>query len=114
LGKRTVCGELLHLRYLGFLGALLIARRDPPQGKALRTWIDHQVLPRFEGRILAIDAAVARRCAQLHAPDPRADRDALIAATALAHGLSVVTRDEADFASTGVPLLNPWKRQQSG
>jgi predicted nucleic acid-binding protein len=96
------------------LGALLIARRDPAQGKALRTWIDHQVLPRFEGRVLAIDTAVAQRCAQLHVPDPRADRDALIAATALVHGLSVVTRNEADFSSTGVPLLNPWKRQQSG
>lgn len=69
------------------LGALLIARRDPAQGKALRTWM-YQVLPRFEGRVLAIDTAVAQRCAQLHVPDPRADRDALIAATALVHSRS--------------------------
>jgi hypothetical protein len=93
------------------LGALLIARKDQAQGDALRAWIDHQVLPRFEGRILAIDAIVAQRCARLHVPNPRADRDALIAATALVHSLSVVTRNEADFASTGVPLINPWKLQ---
>jgi hypothetical protein len=96
------------------LGALLIARKDQVQGNALRTWIDRQVLPRFEGRVLAIDTAVAQRCARLHVPDPRADRDALIAATALVHGLSVVTRNEADFVSTGVALVDPWKLQQSG
>ena len=94
------------------LGALLIARKDAAQGNALRAWIDHQILPRFEGRILAIDATVAQRCARLHVPNPRADRDALIAATALVHNLSVVTRNEADFASTGVALINPWKLQQ--
>jgi hypothetical protein len=94
------------------LGALLIARNDQAQGDALRARIDHQVLPRFEGRILAIDATVAQRCARLHVPNPRADRNALIAATALVHSLSVVTRNEADFASIGVPLINPWKLQQ--
>jgi predicted nucleic acid-binding protein len=96
------------------LGALLIARKDHAQGDVLRAWIDHQILPRFEGRVLAIDATVAQRCARLHVPNPRSDRDALIAATALVHGLSVVTRNEADFASTGVALINPWKVQQSG
>jgi hypothetical protein len=96
------------------LGALLISRKDKAQGHALRTWIDHQVLPRFEGRVLSIDTAVAQRCARLHVPDPRADRDALIAATALVHGSSVITRNEADFVSTGVALVNPWKLQRSG
>jgi hypothetical protein len=95
------------------LGALLIARKDQAQGSALRAWIDQQVLPRFEGRVLAIDTAVAQRCARLHVPDPQADRDALIAATALVHGLSVVTRNETDFVSTGVILINPWKLQQA-
>jgi predicted nucleic acid-binding protein len=51
------------------LGALQIARRDAAQGAVLRAWIDDQVLPRFEGRILAVDTAVAQRCAHLHAPD---------------------------------------------
>lgn len=91
------------------LGARLIERRDAAQGAVLRAWIGDQVLTRFEGRILAIDAAVAQRCAQLHVPNPRAERDALIAATALVHGLTVVTRNVEDFEPTGVPLLNPWR-----
>jgi len=90
------------------LGALLIARRDAAQGAVLRTWIDDQLLPRFDARILAVDIAVAQRCARLHVPDPRAERDALIAATAMVHGLTVVTRNVADFEPTGVALLNPW------
>lgn len=90
------------------LGALLIARRDAAQGAVLRSWIDDQILPRFEARILAVDTAVARRCARLHVPDPHAERDALIAATAMVHGLTVVTRNVADFEATGVALLNPW------
>ena len=89
-------------------GILLIERRDPSQGAALRSWLDLQVLPAFSGRTLAVDTAVALRCARLHVPDPRSDRDALIAATALVHGLIIVTRNVADFAPTGVPILNPW------
>jgi toxin FitB len=92
------------------LGVLRIERKDSAQGKVLRAWIDEQVLPRFEGRILAVDTAVAQRCARLHVPDPRAERDALIAATAMVHGLTVVTRDVADFEPMGVALLNPWVR----
>jgi toxin FitB len=90
------------------LGTLQIARRDAAQGAILRTWIDDQILPRFEGRILPVDTAVAQRCARLHVPNRRAERDALIAATAMVHGLTVVTRNVADFESIGVPLLNPW------
>ena len=90
------------------VGALSVERRDKAQGKVLRAWIDRQVLPRFESRTLPIDTAVVQRCAQLHVPDPRAERDALIAATALVHGLTVVTRNLADFDPTGVRTLNPW------
>lgn len=90
------------------LGARLIERKDAAQGAILRAWINGQVLARFEGRILAIDTAVAQRCAQLHVPNPRAERDALIAATGLVRGLTVVTRNVGDFEPTGVPLLNPW------
>lgn len=89
-------------------GILLIERRDPTQGTMLRTWLDSHVLPAFSGRILAIDVAVAQRCAKLHVPDPRADRDSLIAATALVHGMTVVTRNVADFEPTGVEIFNPW------
>jgi predicted nucleic acid-binding protein len=91
------------------LGTLQVARRDTAQGAVLRAWIDDQILRRFEGRILPIDTAVAQRCAHLHVPDPRAERDALIAATALVHGLTVVTRNVADFNRVGVALLNPWE-----
>ena len=90
------------------LGARLIERKDAVQGAVLRAWIDDHILARFEGRILAIDTIVAQRCAQLHVPNPRAERDALIAATALVHGLTVVTRNVGDFEPTGVTLLNPW------
>ncbi|MFZ1431579.1 MAG: type II toxin-antitoxin system VapC family toxin [Geminicoccaceae bacterium] len=90
------------------LGVLRIERRDAAQGALLRRWLEEQVVPRFAERMLAVDAAVARRCARLHVPDPRPDRDALIAATALVHGLTVVTRNEVDFVGTSVQLLNPW------
>jgi len=90
------------------IGIRLIDRRDKEQGAILRAWMDGHVLPTFSGRILAIDTAVAQRCATFHVPNPRSDRDALIAATALVHGLTVVTRNTADFEHTGVPVLNPW------
>ena len=90
-------------------GIRLAERRDSTQGAVLRAWMTDRVLPAFQGRILAVDEAVALRCAMLHVPDRRSDRDALIAATALVHAMTVVTRNTADFASTGVALLDPWK-----
>jgi toxin FitB len=90
------------------LGVLRMERKDAAQGAALRNWLDGQVLPQFAGRVLAFDQSVALRCAKLHVPDPRAERDAVIAATALVHGMTVVTRNTDDFKLTGVPLLNPW------
>lgn len=91
------------------LGVLLMERKDAAQGRLLRHWLENQVLPRFEGRILAVDTCVARRCAGLHVPDPRSERDALIAATALVHNMAVATRNVADFAATGVATVNPWE-----
>jgi predicted nucleic acid-binding protein len=90
------------------IGTLLVERRDRSQGAILRTWLEDHVLPTFADRILPVDTAVARRSATLHVPDPRPMRDALIAATALVHQLTVVTRDVAGFAPTGAKVLNPW------
>jgi toxin FitB len=90
------------------IGTLLAERRDPPKGAILRAWLDEHVLPTFGERVLSVDTVVARRSAALHVPDPRPIRDGLIAATALTHGMIVVTRNVADFEPTGVPLLNPW------
>ncbi|MCM3011914.1 hypothetical protein M3583_24965, partial [Bacillus subtilis] len=66
-------------------GVLQIERRDTAQGALLRAWLDGHVLPEFAGRVLPVDTAVAQRCARLHVPDRRSERDALIAATALVH-----------------------------
>ena len=90
------------------IGVLLVERRDPAQGAMLRTWLDGHVLPAFAGRILSVDTAVALRSARLHVPDPGPLRDSFIAATALVHGMTVVTRNIADFETADVPLLNPW------
>lgn len=92
-------------------GILLVERKDAAQGAVLRSWLDSHVLPSFSGRIIPIDTAVAQRCAKLHIPDPRSDRDALIAATALVHGMTVATRNIDDFSETGVELLDPWAEE---
>lgn len=90
------------------MGVLAVERRDATQGSLLRAWMEGHVLPAFAGRILPVDTAIARRCALLHVPNRCAERDALVAATALVHGMTVVTRNIFDFEATGVPLLNPW------
>ena len=90
-------------------GIGLMARRDAEQANSLRQWFEDHILTTFDGRIFAIDAAVAVRCAKLHIPDPQSDRDSFIAATALVHGMTIVTRNTKDFEKTGVPLINPWR-----
>jgi predicted nucleic acid-binding protein len=94
------------------LGVLSIERKDATQGVLLRSWLEQRVLPEFVGRTLPVDTAVAQRCARLHVPDKRGERDALIAATALVHGMTVATRNIADFQPTGVTILNPWEAMQ--
>ncbi|MGY0500246.1 PIN domain-containing protein [Nocardia sp. FBN12] len=90
------------------IGIGRIERRDAAQGNRLRTWLEDDLLDVFANRILAFDLAVGRRAARLHVPDPRPERDAMIAATASEHGMIVVTRNLADFEPMGVPVLNPW------
>lgn len=94
------------------LGVLSIERKDATQGAVLRRWLERQVLPEFSERILPVDTAVAQRCARLHVPNKRNERDALIAATALVHGMTVVTRNVADFEPSGVAIANPWEPLQ--
>lgn len=91
------------------IGVRLTERRDKQQGEILRSWLGNQVLQAFEGRILPVDTAVALRSAQLHIPNPRPINDALIAATALIHGMTLATRNTADFKGCGVPQINPWQ-----
>ena len=90
------------------MGVLQIERRDTAQGRIMRSWLDGHVLPAFADRVLAVDAAEALQCARLHVPDRLSERDAMIAATALVHGMTVVTRNEADFEASGAAVLNPW------
>jgi len=90
------------------IGILLAERRDPETGAVLRAWLEDHVLQAFAERIVSVDTAVARRSAALHVPNQRPVRDGLIAATALVHGMTVVTRNVADFEPTGVRVLNPW------
>jgi predicted nucleic acid-binding protein len=90
------------------IGVLLLERRDPKQGTVLRAWLDQQVLPAFEGRILEIDMAIVLRSAHLHVPNPKPLRDGLIAATALVHSMTVVTRNVDDFKMAGVKIFDPW------
>ncbi|WP_186332189.1 type II toxin-antitoxin system VapC family toxin [Bordetella genomosp. 13] len=91
------------------VGVLQLERKDARQGALLRAWLEGRVLPEFAARVLPVDTVVAQRCARMHVPDPGAEAGALIAATALVHGMTVVTRNVADFESTGATLFNPWK-----
>lgn len=93
------------------LGIVLLERRDPRQAGVLRLWLHEKVMPAFAGRILPVDTPIALRCARLHVPDTKSERDAWIAAAGLVHDLTIVTRNVADFAGTGTVLLNPWTYQ---
>ena len=111
---KTVSSSVLFLSVISILeiemGVLQKEHLDPSQGSILRTWMTSHVLPVFSERILYIDVAVAQRCAKLHIPDRRSERDALIAATAFVHGMVVVTRNLKDFDDSGLTLINPWDR----
>lgn len=90
------------------VGIARLARRDPAQAARLQTWLDDELLDAFARRVLAVDIPVARCAGRLHVPDPRPERDALIAATATVHGLTVVTRNVKDFDFLDVAVVNPW------
>jgi len=90
------------------IGIRRLRRRDPMSAASLQAWLDDRVLTGFAGRVLPLDLAAARYVAPLHVPDPAPDHDAIIAGTALANELTVVTRNVVDFERLGVALINPW------
>lgn len=102
----------LHLSVVSVLeleiGYGRLLRRDARQAQLLKAWLSDAVYPLFAERILSIDVEIAQICASLHVPDKRPENDALIAATAMRHDLTVVTRNTADFKAISVSLLNPW------
>lgn len=89
-------------------GVMRMERKDTQQGVLLRRWLDEQVKPTFQGRILPFDEYAAAICAAMHTPDPKPITDSLIAAIAKQHNMTLITRNIADFAHTGVRLLNPF------
>ncbi|WP_090181949.1 MULTISPECIES: type II toxin-antitoxin system VapC family toxin [unclassified Duganella] len=109
--KLSVDARMLYLSAITIheleLGILLLARRDRSGGDSLRNWLQNQILIAYAGRIIPVDSIVAQQSAALHASHSRPWADALIAATALVHGLTVVTRNVSDFHATGVKILNP-------
>lgn len=93
------------------LGIARLARKDELGAARLLRWLEDEVLKAFDGRIVPVDVMVARRAARLHVLDPRPERDALIAATALVHGMTVVTRNVRDFDRAPVATFDPWQHR---
>jgi toxin FitB len=88
-------------------GIEMLRDRDPVQADVFASWLG-ELHTRFADRIVSIDVRVAEEWGRLNAAAPRNTVDSLIAATASIHGLTVVTRNTADFEGCGVPLINPW------
>ncbi len=89
-------------------GILQVARKDAPQAKRLRHWFDTYLIPGIDDRALPVTQSIASLCSALHVPNPKPEMDSLIAATALTHGFTLVTRNTKDFAPMGVRCVNPW------
>ena len=90
-------------------GVRQMERRDAAQGSVLRRWLDDQVMATYEHRTLPLSRAVVLICAGLHIPDPKSERDAWIAATAIDADLTLASRNTGDFANMGVRLINPFE-----
>lgn len=95
------------------IGILRLERREPASAKLLRQWVEGEVKPTFGDHVLPVDTAVAMACAPFHVPNPSSERDALIAATAIVHGLQVVTRNVRHFQHLPVRVIDPWQSEPS-
>ena len=90
--------------------AILQKRKiSPGEGEVLNTWLQKQVLQGFKGRVVAFDGEMAEYCAALHVPNPKSERDAMIAATCLVKNLSLVTRHPSDYKHIKIQTINPWE-----
>jgi predicted nucleic acid-binding protein len=112
--------DSLHLTEITFAEIRFGIERqpDPLKRSSLLSWLDHQLRPMFEGRVLIIDEDVILRWRLMIEEGRKQGRtysqpDLFIAACAAVHGLTVVTRNDSDFAGTGVGVANPWKPQKS-
>lgn len=99
---------------LGEVEQGIAALDDAGKAKKLKTWLQDEVLPDFDGRIIDVDPAVATRWGRLlgegkRSGQPRPLMDALLAATALEHELALVTRNVDDFAGFDIEIINPWQ-----
>jgi PIN family toxin-antitoxin system, toxin component len=90
-------------------GILSLARKDQAQAASLDNWFTNRLLPAYRTRTLSVDTEVALICAQLHIPAKRPINDAYIAATAIAHNLTLVTRNVRDFQGLPLMLENPFE-----
>jgi predicted nucleic acid-binding protein len=110
--KLSVDSSVLYLSSITIheleIGILRLTRRDAVGGGALRDWLQNHIFPSYAGRIIPVDSAIAQRSAALQVPRNHPWADAFIAATALVHGMTVVTRNVSDFQSTGAAVRNPW------
>ena len=108
--------SLLYLSVLtmGEIRKGLAALQQSKRRTQLETWLELELQARFSGRILPIDASVADRWGLLAASAKRSGKalssiDGLLAATAIHHNLTIVSRNVSDFANTYVPVVNPWE-----
>lgn len=107
-----ICPEDTYISVISIMemraGIMQKMRKDLIQGNYLQHWYDNVMLPAYQGRILPITAKVATICAELHVPNKRPTNDALIAATAMAHNYTLVTRNTKDFQGLKMKLFNPF------
>ena len=110
--QKSIKGEDVYISAISMMeikaGVINARRKNPEFSKELNEWYEMQVKPTFHKRVIAVDLAVSECCSVFLNQRTRQLADALIAATAHVHGLTLATRNVADFEDTGIDLINPW------